>query len=101
MSSKRLKRPTDAENAAIEAGISADPDNPEWTAEDFAAARPAAGIVPQLARRRGTRKTPTKELISVRLGRDVLDRLRAGGRGWQSQVNATLRAALGIDVGRK
>jgi probable addiction module antidote protein len=35
-----LSRPTDDEDAAIQRGIDADPDNPEWTAEDFAKARP-------------------------------------------------------------
>ncbi len=97
MSTKQLRRPTNAENAAIEAGIAADPENPEWTAEDFAAARPAAEIVPKLARRRGAQKMPTKELISLRLDRNILDCLRASGPRWQSRVNATLRAALGLD----
>ncbi len=96
MSPKLLKRPTDAENAAIEAGIAADADNPEWTADEFAAARPADEAVPRLVRRRGSQKAPAKEMISLRLDRDVLDRLRASGPRWQSQVNATLRAALGI-----
>jgi uncharacterized protein (DUF4415 family) len=92
----KLKRPTKSENAAINAGIARDADNPEWTAQDFAASRPADLVVPQLVRRRGGQKTPTKELISLRLDRDVLERLREGGTGWQSTVNATLRVALGL-----
>jgi predicted RNase H-like HicB family nuclease len=39
-SGRPIIRPTDEEDAAIQRGIDADPDNPEWTAEDFAKARP-------------------------------------------------------------
>lgn len=33
--------PTKAEDTRINAGIAADPDNPEWSAGDFQKARPA------------------------------------------------------------
>jgi uncharacterized protein (DUF4415 family) len=33
-----------------------------------------------------------KELISIRLDRDVLDWFRAQGRGYQTRINAVLRA---------
>ena len=36
------------EEVAIYAGIARDPDNPEWTAEDFAQARPAIEVLPEL-----------------------------------------------------
>ncbi len=39
---------TDEEEAAIQAGIAADPDNPEWTAEDFKKARPFKEVFPEL-----------------------------------------------------
>lgn len=39
---RKVHMPTTAEDAAINAGIAADPDNPEWTEEDFAKAKPAA-----------------------------------------------------------
>jgi uncharacterized protein (DUF4415 family) len=35
-----------------------------------------------------------KKLVSLRLDRDVIDRFRAGGPGWQSRVNAALRKHL-------
>jgi uncharacterized protein (DUF4415 family) len=35
-----------------------------------------------------------KKLISLRLDKDVIDRFRAGGRGWQSRINAPLRKHL-------
>src|SRR3954452_4054916 len=38
-----------------------------------------------------------KEQVSVRLDQDVLAKLRAAGPGWQTQVNALLRAALELD----
>ncbi|MDR2213045.1 MAG: hypothetical protein LBE21_05400 [Pseudomonadales bacterium] len=38
--------PTPKEDAAIQRGIDADPDNPEWTEEDFAKARPARDVLP-------------------------------------------------------
>ncbi|MGI4799986.1 MAG: BrnA antitoxin family protein [Janthinobacterium lividum] len=90
--------PTDEEEAAINRGIAADPDNPELTDAQFAQMVPAAAVVPDLVaeavRRRGTQKAPTKEMISLRLDQDVLERWRATGPGWQSRVNEVLRAAV-------
>ncbi len=43
---------------------------------------------------RGAQKQPTKVLVSLRLERDVVERLRASGRGWQSRVNEMLRKAV-------
>ena len=95
----KLKRPSAVEDAAVQRGIAADPDNPEWTAAEFAAARPAAEVVPavvaaQARRTRGPQKAPTKALVSLRLDQDVLERLKAEGPGWQTRVNAMLRAAV-------
>ena len=44
-------RPTPEEDAAINAGIAADPDNPEATAEDFARMRPMTEADPELVAR--------------------------------------------------
>ena len=76
-----------------------DPDNPEWTKEDFACARPAREVHPGTRRRlaphqRGKQKPPTKVLVSLRLEREVVERLRASGRGWQSRANDMLRKAV-------
>jgi uncharacterized protein (DUF4415 family) len=97
----KLRRNTPTEEAAIQAGIDADPENPEWTAEDFAQARPASEVMPPelyqalVERRvRGPQKAPTKEMISVRLDRDLVERLRATGPGWQARINETLRKAV-------
>jgi uncharacterized protein (DUF4415 family) len=47
--------------------------------------------------KRGRGRPPTgeaKELVSVRLDRDVVAKLREAGPGWQSQVSELLRQAL-------
>lgn len=43
---------------------------------------------------RGPQKAPTKQQISIRLSRDVLDAWRATGPGWQSRIDDALRAAM-------
>lgn len=71
-----------------------DPDNPEWTEADFAAARPAAEVLPDLvaaARRRGPQKAPRKVATTVRLDADILDHFRASGPGWQTRINEVLK----------
>lgn len=45
-SGRKIYLPTPEEEDAINAGIAADPDSPEWTEEDFAAARPASEVLP-------------------------------------------------------
>jgi uncharacterized protein (DUF4415 family) len=78
-----------------------DETNPEWTVEDFRRARPLLELLPKetadairrMRGQRGPQKEPTKELISLRLDRDVLAALRATGFGWQTRANDALRAA--------
>ena len=40
---------------------------------------------------RGPQKTPTKERITIRLSREVVDQFRESGEGWQTRVDAALR----------
>ncbi|MEA3640013.1 MAG: BrnA antitoxin family protein [Lamprobacter sp.] len=42
-------------------------------------------------RTRGPQKAPTKIPITIRLDPDVLEGLRATGKGWQTRANAALR----------
>lgn len=97
--------PTAAEDAAINAGIAADPDNPELTEEFFKNARPASEVLPtevynQLmtlrgrGRPRGSVAAQTKDQVTLRLDHDVLEALKATGRGWQTRVNDLLRADI-------
>ena len=78
----------------------ADRDNPEWTSKDFARARPAHEVLPDVVaafrRFRGKQRRPTKRLVSLRLDGDVIEHFRARGKGWQSRINATLRKAAGL-----
>ena len=36
-----------------------------------------------------------KEMVSLRIDRDVLDYFQADGPGWQDRINAALRTAVG------
>ncbi len=55
-------------------------------------------VLPATLRRkigeRGPQKTATKERITIRLSRDVVDRFRATGDGWQTRVDAALQEWL-------
>ena len=83
------------EETSINVGIARDPDAPEWTDEDFARARPASEVHPELVARylrtRGKQKAPTKELVSIRLDADIVTHLRSTGPGWQTRLNDRLR----------
>ncbi|SRR6266404_7963631 len=61
-----------------------DDDAPSWTPEMFARA-----VV-----KRGLRPVPPKTLLSLRVDSDVVAWFRAQGRGYQSQMNALLRAYM-------
>jgi uncharacterized protein (DUF4415 family) len=37
-----------------------------------------------------------KELVSLRMDRDVLERFQEGGPGWQERINAALRKVVGL-----
>ena len=37
-----------------------------------------------------------KEVVSLRIDRDVLDHFQEGGPGWQDRMNAALRKAAGL-----
>ena len=95
---KRLERNTPKQERAIQAGIAADPDTWELTDDDWKRARPVRETHPELVaeylRTRGKQKAPTKVLVSLRLEREVVDRLRASGPGWQSRANDMLRKAV-------
>ena len=42
-------------------------------------------------RRRGPQKTPTKQVVTIRLSPDVVEAFWASGTGWQTRVDAALR----------
>jgi len=83
----KIHIPDDADEAAINAGIAADPDSPEVGREMIARMR---GF-------RGPQKEPTKERITIRLSPEVLDAYRATGRGWQSRMDEDLKTLVNKD----
>ncbi|MES2097862.1 MAG: BrnA antitoxin family protein [Pseudomonadota bacterium] len=78
-----------------------DDDNPEWTEEDFARALKPHEIPPEIlaafpkmrGRPTGSTKPDPKVQVSLRIDPDVLAAFKASGAGWQSRMNAALRAA--------
>lgn len=96
--------PTPEEDAAINAGIMADPDNSEWTAEDFATAKPAGNVLPPqiyaalvTKRPRGRpRSDETKVFTAIRFDADLLEAFRSNGKGWQTRINEALQEQMTI-----
>lgn len=88
----KLIRPTDDEEKAIQRGIAADPDNPEWTADDFANARPFKEV-----ERKRMGRPPLdrpKEQVTIRYDADVVAAFRSTGEGWQTRMNDALKTYL-------
>ncbi len=79
-------------------------DIPELTADEFRGMRPASKALPaglkRLVGQRGPGKRPAKVAVSLRVDREVLERFKSGGPGWQSRMNAALKAAAKRAPGR-
>ncbi len=95
---RKVRLPTEEEEAKIQEGITADPDNPELTEKDFARMRPAEEVHPEIVARyrrtRGKQKAPIKDAVSIRLDHDLVEHFKADGKGWQSRLNDALRKAV-------
>lgn len=77
-----------------------DDDNPEWTEADFARAKgpeslPPAMLAafPKTQARLGRPRGSEKEAVSIRLDKDVLEKFKATGPGWQTRINEALKRA--------
>ena len=68
------------EEAAVEAGMAADPDTRELTKEDFARMRPAAEVAPHI--------------VEAWRRSHLIAHFRASGPDWQTRINDTLRQAV-------
>jgi uncharacterized protein (DUF4415 family) len=74
----------------------------ELTKEDFARARPASEVLPEILgpevaaefltpRPRGPQKKPRKTSTTIRLDVEVLEAFKAMGKGWQTRMNKVLK----------
>jgi uncharacterized protein (DUF4415 family) len=68
----------------IDADVVRAADAPEWTPEMFARA----------VARKGLKPVPKKALLSLRIDSDVIEWFRKQGAGYQSRMNALLRAYM-------
>lgn len=76
---------TDEEDATITAAAMSDPDALPYTEAEWAAAKP-------LLRLGGRPRLENPKVhTGLRLDADVLKVFKAGGRGWQTRINAVLR----------
>lgn len=76
-----------------------DDDNPELTDADFARARPFPEMFPELARKlraQGGRPRLERPKVHVgfRLAADVVEGIKATGKGYNARVERVLREAL-------
>ncbi|MBF0167129.1 MAG: BrnA antitoxin family protein [Alphaproteobacteria bacterium] len=89
----KLKRgtihPSAKEEAAIASGIAADPDSYEPSDAEWKRMKPYARLGRPPA-------AVTKERITIRLSREVLNHFRAGGPGWQTRIDELLKKAAGL-----
>jgi uncharacterized protein (DUF4415 family) len=96
---------TEEEDAEIRAGIARDPDASNATPEMWARARPAVEVMPEIVeayrRSRGPQKASTKQLVSLRLDRDVIAHFRERGPGWQRSINDALRRVARLPAKRR
>ena len=96
------------EEAAIQAGIAADPDAWELTDDEIAMLRPVNEVHPDLisgngddhrTRVRVFRETENgeetvREFAIVEIDLDIAERFWAGGSNWRERLNDTLREAV-------
>jgi len=73
----RVRRTTDS-------NMVRDGDAPEWTPEMFA----------RVVARKGLKPVAKKALLSLRIDSDVVEWFKAQGSGYQSRMNALLRAYM-------
>ena len=101
-SGRTIALPSTQEDTAIHAAVAGDPDSPEWSAADFADAKPAHEFFDPAAYaqltglqrkpgERGLQKAPTKVATTIRLSPDVMAAFKASGAGWQTRVDAALK----------
>ena len=98
MSARRASKDqgsAEADRGYTQADLAEVSDNPEISVDEMRAAQPFSKAFPALAesirRGRGKQKAPTKQLISIRLDKAVIEAFKATGEGWQGRINDVLR----------
>ncbi len=94
--------PSDEEDAEITAAALSDPDNPPLTDAEMDEMRPIWDFpeLVEILERHGKLGRPPlpeaerKQRVTMYLDRDIIARLKEGGKGWQTRANAALRIAL-------
>jgi uncharacterized protein (DUF4415 family) len=82
---KKIIRPTAAEDTAITKAAMADPDSILFPDEEWEKARPT------MVRGRGRPLgSGSKEQVTLRIDKDVLDFYKSKGEGWQTFINQVL-----------
>jgi len=89
---RKIRMPSDEEDAAIHAAALNDPDCPPMTDEEWERVKPTARIGLHGAGRPPVENPRLK--VTMRMEPIVLNHLRATGKGWQTRVNALLREAV-------
>lgn len=95
MSTSKTSR---AKPGYTKADIEAVSNNPEWTKEDFAKARPFKDVFPDLhasiKRSRGRPKVENpKEAVTLRLSPDTVEKFKAVGDDWRAKMAKALERA--------
>lgn len=99
MADKKLSLdPDDLEDIEID-----DPDNPEWTEEDFAKARPLREMLPELHARVVAEKGQPFKVVAIRdielsLPSDLFEAFRAVEPLWWERLETLLEAAMRRDL---
>ena len=93
---------TKGDDAALIARAELDDDNPPLTNDQLQRMRPAHRVRPELVarqlrrERRGPKSSTVKQQVTLRIDRDVLDKFRSTGEGWQHRINQALRKAAKV-----
>jgi uncharacterized protein (DUF4415 family) len=101
MTRKSIRPLTNEEEARIQAGIAADPDNPEMTEEQMAELRPFAEACPDMMagikHSRGRPKLDApKEAVALRVSPETVARFKViAGADWRARMSEALEKAGG------
>ena len=75
-----------------------DDENPEWTDQDFAEAKPGAllpaNVLAAFGGTESTGETAEKISVSLRLSEDVVRHFKSGGSDWERRIDEVLRRAI-------